>query len=291
MSLIANIRTGHQLMAGNHRLFLLCLLLFLGSGLLSFWIFFPADVMQRYLVREVVQQTGLKMEGSDAEMLFPFGLELDLKVYPTQAELVPLLFSDLQVTPVWTQLLAASVAVDLQAGLAGGLVESQVDPDGQLSLQLSDVAIVELQQADLPYRLQGKLAGELLAEDSTAGLNGKGEFQLRLRDTALIGLDRLGLPERLLLGLVQLEGKFNQQRLSIDKILMTEGNIEMSGGGTVLIAGTPEQTRLNLNVRLHPTPSTPDSLRDLLNLSGVKPTTDGSYLLRVAGTMARPTLR
>lgn len=291
MSLLTRIRTGDLSMAGNRRLFLLCLLLFLCSALFSFWIFFPAEVLQRYLVQQLVQQTGLKIEGGDAEMLLPFGLELDLSVHPNQAGLAPLLFKNLQVTPVWTQLFSGSPPVDLQAELAGGRFEAQASAKGRVQLELQAVEIAALQQADLPYRLEGKLTGRLDVEDSAAALNGKGAFDLLLQDSFLLGLDRFGLPERLTLGLLQLEGKFNQRRLSIEKILLTEGNIEMSGGGTLLLADTPEQTRLNLNIRLHPTQSTPDSLRGLIDLSGVKPTTDGSYLLRVAGTLKHPLLR
>lgn len=291
MKLLDTIFSGPQFLAGNRRLFLFCLLLFVVSGLLSCWIFFPADVLQRYLLREVAQQTGLRMEGSEAEMLFPLGLELDLKAYPRHPELLPLLFSDLQVTPVWTSLLSGSPAADLQADFAGGSVDAQITADGQLQLALQGIKVDTLQQADLPYRLQGELSGHLAVADMATALNGKGDFTLQLHDSYLLGLELFGLPERLPLGLLQLAGKFNQRRFSIEKVLLTEGNIEMSGGGTLLIAETPEQTRLNLNLRLHPTQSTPDSLRDLLNLSGVKPTADGSYLLRVSGTLARPTLR
>ncbi|NOY12277.1 MAG: type II secretion system protein GspN, partial [Deltaproteobacteria bacterium] len=189
------------------------------------------------------------------------------------------------------RLLVGDLAVDLQAKLSGGRVEAQADPDGQLQLELRGVEIGPLQQSRLPYRLQGKLNGNLRVDNSVAVLQGTGEFRLQLRDSFLLGLERIGLPERLDLGLLQLEGKFNQRRFSLEKILLTEGSVEMSGGGTLLLAETVEQTRLNLNIRLHPTRLTPDSFRNLLKLSGIKPTTDGSYLLRVAGTLAHPVLR
>ncbi len=293
MSLLELIRPGQQFMAGNRRLFLFCLFLFLVSGLFSFWFFFPAQMVQRYLVQELIQQTGLKMEGSEAEMLFPLGLEMDLSVDSGRSELTPLNFEDLQLTPGWTRLLSGTTAVDLQAGFSGGLVEAEAEAErsGYLLLELENVELLGLQQPHLPYRFQGQVDGTVTLADTAAGLNGQGDFSLRLRECYLLGLERLGLPERLSLGFIQLEGKFNQRRLSLEKVLLTEGTIEMSGGGTLLVADTPEQTRINLNIRLHPTQSSPESLRDLLNLSGVKPTTDGSYLLRIAGTLERPVLR
>jgi type II secretion system protein N len=279
------------LLAGNRSLLSLCLLLFLVSGLISFWYFFPADVIQRSLLRELTRQTGLKMEGSEAEMLFPVGLGLDLKVYPGQAEFAPLMFTEMQLTPAWSRLLTGSAAADVEAFLAGGTVEALFARSGQLQLDLADIEVAPLQQADLPYRLQGKLAGKLDAEKMMPALDGKGQFNLQLSNASVDGLDRVSLPARMALGILQLEGKFNQRRLSLEKVLLTGGVIEMTGGGTLLLAETPEQTRINMNVRLHPNQSTPDSLRDLLSLTGVKPTTDGSYLLRIAGTLSRPTLR
>lgn len=291
MSLLGHIQFGPQFLVGNRRLFLFCLLLFLLSGALSFWFFFPAEVLQRYLVQEVSRETGLSMVGSEAEILFPAGLELDLQVDSGQPELVPILLCDLQLTPVWTRLLTGTTAVDMQAVLAGGTVEGQANRSGRLQLEFTDVELFDLQQVDIPYRLQGKLKGALQIADMAAALNGQGSFNLQLRESFLHGLSRIGLPDRLALGLLQLEGKFNQQRISVEKVLLTEGTIEMSGGGTLLIGETPEQTRMNLNLRIHPLQSTPDSVREALNLTGVKPTADGSYLLRIAGTLARPVLR
>ncbi|MCK5825647.1 MAG: hypothetical protein KAG93_01330, partial [Desulfuromusa sp.] len=60
-----------QRLAGQRRLSLLCLLLFVVSALLSFGAFFPAEIMQQRLVQEVSQQTNLEMRGRNARMLFP----------------------------------------------------------------------------------------------------------------------------------------------------------------------------------------------------------------------------
>jgi len=291
VSWLRNLQLGPQFLVGNRRLFLLCLLLFLVSGVLSFWFFFPAEVVQRYLVQEVSRQTGLQLQGRNAEMLFPFGLELDIEVESGRSELAPIRLQDLQLTPAWTRILSGTSAVDLQGELEGGTIEAEAVSDGPLELVIADVEIYALQRPELPYRLAGKLSGRLQAQEPASGLAGQGSFQLRLSETYLHGLTRVGLPESFGLGVLQLDGKFNQQRLSIEKVVMTEGAIEMSGGGTLLVAETPEQTRINLNLRLHPTLNTPDSVRQLLSLTGVKPTTDGSYLFRIAGTLAKPVLR
>ncbi len=278
-------------MAGNRRLFLLCLLLFLFSFWIALWIAFPADVLQRRLVSEVVQQSGVKMQGRNASLLFPFGLEFDLKIFPTTPVLAPLDLQQLQVSPAWSSLVSGTPQIDLQGKLSGGRFDARADRNGTGTLWLRGVDIAPLQRTNQDYRVQGILNGDLNGEQLSAAMTGEGDFILQLRDARLLGLGRLGLPESLALGMLSLEGQFKERRLSIEKALLTEGALEMSGGGTLLVGETPEQTRLNLNVRLHPTASTPPGLRDLLNLTGVKPTADGSYLLRIGGTLARPAIR
>ena len=287
----AKLTSGWQRLAGNRRLFLLCILLFVGSAFFSFWASFPAEILQRRLVREASQQTGLKMQGNNAAILFPLGLELDLRIFPSLPELAPLELKELQLSPVWLSLFSGNPALDLQGELSGGSLDMQANKDGQLSIDFSDVSLAALQKAELPYRIQGVLSGSFAGQQISAAMTGSGEFNLQVQNARLLGLEQFGLPTSLSLGLVTVEGKFNRRRLSFEEILFSDGMIELSGGGTMLVEKKAEKTRLNLNLRLQPTQTTPDSLRDLLRMSGAKPTADGSYLLRLSGSLAQPVLR
>lgn len=280
-----------QRLAGNRRLFLFCLLLFVVSAFFSFWMFFPADVLQRRLLQEVSQQTGLEMRGRNAAMLFPVGLKLDLSIYPDVSELADLELTGLQVSPVWRSLFSDSQAVNLTGTIAGGTVDVDAGQSGQIDLKFKDIALLTLQQQDVPYRISGQLTGQLAGENISENMNGRGTFSLYLRDARVLGLEKIGLPANFSAGVLQLKGKFDRRRFSLEEVVLTGGDLELSGGGNILIGETSEQTRLNLNVRLHPTSTTPDSLRDLLNMTGIRPTVDGSYLLRVGGTLAKPVIR
>ena len=280
-----------QRLAGNRRLFLFCLLLFVVSAFFSFWMFFPADVLQRRLLQEVSQQTGLEMRGRNAAMLFPVGLKLDLSIYPDVSELADLELTGLQVSPVWRSLFSDSQAVNLTGTIAGGTVDVDAGQSGQIDLKFKDIALLTLQQQDVPYRISGQLTGQLAGENISENMNGRGTFSLYLRDARVLGLEQVGLPANFSAGVLQLKGKFDRRRFSLEEVVLTGGDLELSGGGNILIGETSEQTRLNLNVRLHPTSTTPDSLRDLLNMTGIRPTVDGSYLLRVGGTLAKPVIR
>jgi len=280
-----------QRLAGNRRLFLLCFLLFVISTFFSFWMFFPADVLQRRLIHEVSQQTGLKMQGRNAAMLFPVGLKLDLSIYPPVGEMTDLELTELEVTPLWSRLFSADRGVKLTTNLAGGELDINAGQSGQATFQFKNIAVESLQELDMPYRVSGQLTGLLDGENLSENMTGRGDFALRLNATQILGLEKIGLPANFSVGVLRLEGKFDQRRFSLEKVVLTGGVIELSGGGNILVGESPEQTRLNLNVRLHPTVSTPDSLGNLLNITGVRPTADGSYLLRIGGTLAKPVIR
>ncbi len=277
--------------AGNRRLFLVCLLLFLSSTFLSLWAFFPADVLQRRLLQEASQQTGLAMQGRNASMLFPVGLGLNLSIYPDIPKFTDIELTSVRISPVWSSIFSNNQKVNLVGSLAGGNVDADVGRNGQVTLKFKNISLAALQQLDMPYRISGQLTGQLDGENLSPNMNGRGHFSLSLEGTKVLGLERIGLPVNFTAGAFQLEGKLDQRRLSLEKVILTGGALELSGGGNILIGESSEQTRLNLNVRLHPTSTTPDSLRDLLNLTGVRPTADGSYLLRIGGTMAKPVVR
>lgn len=280
-----------QKLAGNRRLFLLCLLLFCFSAIFSFGWFFPADVVQRRLVQQVVKETGLTIQGYNASMLFPFGIELDLYVEPEIEQLTNIELMGLKVTPSWRSLVTDDPAVYLDGNLAHGVVNVLAGKSGLFELTLQNIDVLSLQNSANDYLVAGALNGQVEAENLTADFNGQGDFMLELEQAQVTGLQKIGLPSELNFGRVQIAGKFNQRRVSFERILAAEGIMELSGGGTLLVGETPDQTRLNLNVRLHPTQGTPESLRSLIKLTGVRPTTDGSYLLRIGGTLAKPVVR
>jgi type II secretion system protein N len=224
------------------------------------------------------------MRGENATILLPLGLSLDLFVYPDREGFADFKLEKLQITPVWSRLFSTDPAIQIDGKLASGAVDGEGSQKGDVRLNFEDISVLSLQESDLPYRISGLLNGELHGEGMTDPLSGRGEFAFVLKDGAALGLEKIGLPGRLVIGTLRLAGKFNQRRFSLEKVLL-------SGGGNILIGETPEQTRLNLNIRLLPTGITSEALLDMLKLTGVRPTTDGSYLLRIGGTLAKPVVR
>ena len=280
-----------QRLTGNRRIFMLCLLLFIVSSVFSVWFFFPVNALQRRLLQKVSLQTGFAMRGSNATMLFPLGVGLDLSIYPDITGLNDLELTQLQISPVWPSLFSADQKVHLRGTLAGGKIDVDVAKRGEINMKFQDISIAALQQETLPYRMSGTISGQVVGENISPQMTGRGNFSLNLKGAQLLGLERIGLPTNFTAGTLSLQGKFDQRRLSLEKVVLTQGDLELTGGGNVLVGVSSAQTRLNLNVRLHPTATTPDSLLQLFNLTGVRPTADGSYLMRIGGTLAKPVIR
>ena len=290
MSLRKSSSGSWQRLAGSRRLLFFCLLLFVLSAAVSFWAFFPAQVVQRRLVQEASRQSGLQMTSNHASLLFPLGIELDLKIFPKIPQLAPITLQDFRISPVWTSLIGESRAITVQGELAGGNFKGEADQTGRVELEFNNIAVAQLQRESLPYPVTGQLQGRLIGERLSSRSAGKGEFRARLSGGNVKGLENFGLGENFSLGTLEVEGKFSQQRLSLEKVAMLDGLLDMSGGGTLQVGETPQKTRLNLSIRLQPNQSTPAALKDMLGLTGVKPAADGSYLLRIGGTLARPIL-
>lgn len=276
--------------AGNGRLFVLCSLLFVVSTMGSFWINFPAELIQQRLLQQVAQETGLSLRGQNATMLLPVGMAFDLVVAPDIPGINALEFNNLQITPNWLGLLSATLAVNLNAAFAGGEVTIDATRDGLFNVEFDDISVEQLQRS-LPYQLSGLLTGRLSEVRMGTKLPESGEFSLKVDGSRFLGLERIGLPATLSLGNVIVTGSFGENRVNVDKVEITGGVLRVSGGGNIIMGKSLKQTRLNLNIRLHPTASTPDSLHDLLKLSGIRPTVDGSYLLRFGGSLLRPAIR
>ncbi len=279
-------------LSDNRSLFLLCLLLFCVSSFFSFWVFFPAEVLQQRLVQEISRETGIPMRAERAAMLVPLGLKMDITLYPDQPGIAPLAIKDLQLTPVWTSLVSRNQGINIKGSLAQGDVGARLWRNGNIYLSLQDLTLSLLQEAGLDYRFGGLLNVQFQGEELLADAQrSQGRFAVEIRDTLVFGLEQIGLSPELPLGLLQVNGRFSEARVSVEQLVATGGVLELSGGGTLLIGATPEQTRLNLNVRIHPTRQTPENVRDLLMLTGVRPGPDGSYIMQIGGSLARPLLR
>jgi hypothetical protein len=94
----------------------------------------------------------------------------------------------------------------------------------------------------------------------------------------------------LTLGQLTLEGNGRGQAFTITRLESNGGDVALTGTGSVLLGRSVESSRLNLNLTLRPAATMPGELRGLFDLLG-PPAGDGSYQLKIAGTLASPLLQ
>jgi len=276
---------------GLSRLIPLCFLLFLVALFFGFASGFPADVLREQLIREISKQTGMEVSSDVLEIGFPPKVKLDLSVELNHPQMAALVFPLVEVKPVWTSLFTSVQAANIQGQLADGEIDAQVSADDSLQLAISGVRLAPLQKTGNPYRLDGVLRGDLDGKQMSQTGKADAVFSAVVSNLEIFGLEQLSLPEKVVLGQLTAQGAIRGQRLNLEKIVLVGDFVSLNGNGTIQIGTTPQRTRLNLRVTATPGRSFPESLKPLIELSGVKPKADGSYQFRVSGTLGKPVIR
>lgn len=273
------------------RLLPLCIVLFLVALLIGFGSGFPTDVLREKLVREITKQSGLTASSESLELGFPAKVSFDLTVDPAHPQIAPLTFPQIQVSPVWSSLFSSARAADLQGQLAKGEIDAQFSADDSLQLEVQGIQLAPLQKTSNPYRFDGVLRGELDGKQISQAGKADAVFSAEVSGLEVFGLEQLALPEKVALGQLSVQGRLQGQRLNMERVVLTGDFVMLNGSGTLQLGTTPQRTRLNLQVTATLGSTFPESLKPLIELSGVKPKADGSYQFRVAGTLAKPVLR
>ena len=270
---------------------LIGLALLLVSFFISFYLFFPANALRGRIEKEVAARTPAELTIEQMALLFPPGLEgSGITVKTGNPQLKSVAVSDLVVKPLWTTLFSGNPGLALQARLFGGTLEGTVRHDGAIAAQLNRISFNEPLLAKSGIELagvlrQGSYSGALPLRAQTAT-----HLNLSLHNVRLTGLKAFGIAGgKLDLGTISLVGEGRGNSFRIETFKATGGNLEITGGGTVLVVTPLDRSRLNLNVVLRPGRNLDKNLTGLLNLV-TKPARDGAYHLRIAGSLARPAI-
>lgn len=280
-----------QRLPGQGRLTVLCLLLFLVALIIGVASGFPTEALRERMVQEIASQTGLEVSSKRMALGFPAEVRFDLTVDPHHPQVAPLVFPQLQIRPVWTSLVSGPRAASLEGGFAEGQIAATFSSEDQLQLDLQGIRLAPLQKTDNPYRLDGVLRGKLDGQQISQAGSADALFSAEISSLVVFGLEQLALPDSLALGQLSVEGRLRGQRLNLEKVVLVGDFAGVTGKGTIQLGTNPQRTRLNLRITATPGRAFPESLKPLIELSGVKPSPDGSYQFRVAGTLAKPLLR
>lgn len=273
-------------------LFLLSALgLFLLAFLTGFYLFFPNQTLKQRIAQEVANQTDLDLH-IETLTIYPI-LTLDAEDIEIVSERIPwpILIDELNIAPRWLASLSGDPGVQIKARLLEGTLNIGAQKSGILSAQSAGLRF------DLPFQqpIDFRIIGTLEKADLVTGTRLATETQTRLllRFSALqvLGLNLAGDGDtRVDLGeiLLQVEGK--GRSMEIVRLTAGGGDLDLEGGGTVMIGRTAASSRIRLNLKVRPQAGLDPSLLSLFELAG-RPDADGSYPLQVTGSLASPLLK
>ena len=269
---------------------LLFVLFFLGTMLALF----PKAQLRDYVVSLISRQTGQHISIAELSLSPLLGVKAkDIAWQPPAAGWPPVRVGRLSLSPVWTSLFGKNPAGRFHAAVAGGSVDGRIARDGGFDAMLANVNLAPFIAAKFPFPPSGSIGGTVTLEKQAAsGGRGTVIFDLAADDLKVAGLDALGLPKgELALGRVKLRGKMAGQAFNIEELSNEGGDLSIGGRGIILVGNSPERCRLSLQIEMRSGQTLAPTLHDLLQLGGVKAEADGSYHLRLGGTLARPILR
>jgi type II secretion system protein N len=275
---------------GKKYFFLLALLL-LFSFLVSAVYFFPVHSLKGSVERDLART--LKTDVAIGKLAMVFPLALQAKNVRTTLPLpnpYHLKIDSLLLNPVWSSFIKGKSAYTFSASLNQGTADGEADEEGNFSLNLRNVRF------SLPVGEKGSLVVGGVARDAV--LSGKypptkddeTSLSMDIEKLELLGSKSLGLTQDVLpLGQLRFQGKGRGKSFKVEQLNLSGGAIEGEAKGMVILRTPVDMSNVRLNVMLRTDPEFPE-IGDMISLIK-KPTRDGSYQIRLMGTLRRPILR
>ncbi|KIH75828.1 type II secretion system protein N [Geoalkalibacter ferrihydriticus] len=267
--------------------------LFIAAFVLTVLILFPDQILRARAEQLIFQQTGVRIDIGDLSLAPP--LTLTLRNVAWQPELdnwPPVRIPVIRISPIWGSLFGANPAAGVTAGFPVGSMQGRMYKDGDLATTLNAIGLAPFLPTEFPYPIQGVLSGNVDASGDLSALRGQAGFQLQLDRAAVSGLEALGASEgRLSLGGITLRGELQGRNLRIEELRTADGDLLVEGRGTLLLAESPQASRITAQIEITPTMTLDPNLAELLLLTGVSPDRNGTYRLRLSGSLANPVLR
>ncbi|MEA3465769.1 MAG: type II secretion system protein GspN [Thermodesulfobacteriota bacterium] len=260
---------------------------------LGLWLFFPTQTVELYLEQQLSQQLSKQLQCpvtiSNVDLDLPAALTIGA-IETTVPPAIPIRLTNLCVTPAWLQTFTGTPTVSLNANTLGGTISVQLTSSRHIQFA---AAALQLNTA-LPQMpaLHIKTTIECCnASGFAEPINKLEQFDLHLSELQLIGMQQLGLPaDQLNLGSVHLQLSQNNQRICIDQMTSTDGDIIIKGNGHISLQRNLPHSPIDLTLTISPQKSLDQSLTTLLPMFA-KQQKDGSYTIHIGGTIAMPKLQ
>lgn len=268
----------------------LCSLSFLCCFVLALLLNLPLTPLSNQLI-QLARQHQLQLQLQPPELLFPPGLGVERLEIGTEQLSRPLLLTELALYPLWSTLVGDNPGVRFRAQTLQGKVDGVAFRNGRVDAQLAGLQFNEALGPQLPLTISGRLDNGSLIGVLPVQKGNDSRLQLAFNALELAGLQKFGASDDLLpLGQLHCQIDISGETLTLNRLDLSGTALTLSGRGTVRLGATPARSSLNLELELTPQSALDPMLRGMLELLQ-KPQPDGSYLLRLSGTLAKPLLK
>jgi type II secretion system protein N len=256
------------------------------------YLFMPLEAIHKRISYEFLEQASLDVSLTELRLvplltLKGQGVEVALRQSPQQK----FSFSEVSIDPWWLSLMKGVPGIDGEAYGLGGEISFRVNSSQEMLASASGLQF-ELPVYDNPQILFASSQVDVRLEASLPlHLAEQGFFDLSAGQARVKGLSFL-VPDvdELSLGTLSLRATARGGSLEIERVAASGGAFEVTGSGNLLLAPNLPDSRINLNLSVKTNPQAPSELVSLIDL--IRPAqADGSYRLRLTGTIARPIVK
>lgn len=256
---------------------------------MGLWLFFPAHPVQLRLEQELSQQFQRPVTVGPVEWELPLTLaieSLDASVMPR----LTLQLEQIKARPVWQSLLQGRLAVALQGQTLGGTIDAEIDTARHLQLQAENL-YWDRTIPHLPNIRVNTTIEHFSGSGFTDPINQLEQLQLQLANFTVSGIKEFGAPiDQFNLGRVEVQLSQNEREITINQFSAMDGDLNLDGHGTVMLQRNFIRSRIDLTLTITPSETLDATVVSLIPLIA-KQQGNGSYLIRIGGTLEMPRIR
>ena len=261
-----------------------------GAGLL---LFFPTAALENRIENEITAQLHGKGHLVMEEVALRLPLALSARqamLHLNQSPIAEIPVTELRVKPLWLSLPTGNPGLAFEGAIMGGHAEGFVRRRGEIHLELSNLQLAFPLLKNSTLAVAGTLARGQLSAHWPPVENAENYLSLSIDNVEVTGLDAIGAASKKLeLGTLVLQGNGTGNSFKLDRIESSDGQLSMTGSGTLLLANPIEKSRINLSGSLKPTPEFDPQLLDLLKTFSKE--VAGNFPFTISGTLSRPQIK
>ena len=272
-----------SMLFSKSQIVLVTLILFAFGLLTGIYFSFPETKVKQQIISSIEKQGHVIINQGDINIGLLRLKGSDLQIRPENPLWPTIPINSLIVTPQWLTLLSKNPGIQLDMQLLEGTLWAEMFRDGTLNLTASQLNLAFLSPKDQEMTVSGQLAEMTLS--SVVPLKKTSESIVTLRLKSVHVTRNSDLKIALNLGDILITSKGRGRSFNIISLNADNGDLSISGKGSILIGRDIPSTQVNMKIEIRPEETVDPMVVELLKL-GTRQTPSGSYELRLSGSLS-----